>query len=1271
MISGIETAPENDQIIYASVSYPARLLKSINGGKSWKQIASFDTDNITAVGVVREGVIVLGAGGGLPTGKPGSLLVSRNDGRSWETPELGQPKTSFVSSILISPDNPERIYTGFGDSYNRQLMNLSGNFAFTSGDGGKTWIPVTDDQHTDAMINYLTCSGSEGSTVYAAYGGALKKSSDGGLSWTNLIGHDVFSAEAMKISPMDFVDLEIHPDNPDILYLPLGGAGIAKSTDGGETWNHINSGLIGMSVGNMAVHPDNPETLYAGGLPTGIPGTFRTRDRGNTWEKLDGNGIYHSFTDEIYVHPTSPDRVFNIADVGTMFESDDGGNTWHSVFDPQHGSYNPRPPETPFRFSSVYALAVDPKNSETVYAVKNGFGAFKSVSGGSRWEYQIFSPDYSYCIVPDPETEGILYSGYQKKVFDTDSALYRNRIDSEEWDILLSVPGARAVRWVEIDPSDPKRIYAGIIGERGAVYVTKDRGRGWEILNDQLTFTTIWGHSQLQVHPEDPETVFAGTWGGGSYRTSDGGETWVKLDDDHLFSPPCLAICDTDPNIVYACDRTAPLVHRSDDGGDTWRVYYDFRKDFGGEYFMTSALAIDPHDPDVIIVSAFRYPVAIAGKLVRVDKSGLLDDLSNGLPRSVVEIEIDDKNPDTMYVSTHVHGLFTTGDGGKTWKRLDGESKGLPVTGYYDIDIHPVNHRILFASSLSGALPSYMLKAAEAEKHLAETGSIRNIGESVRSGVYRSLDGGETWKLVLSTRSEARGVDISRENPDILAAADMTGGVWISSDGGNTWAQENDNLGSLSMTSVEIRGNRIYAGTQGSGVYSGILENHGSIKWLSDKSNKPVAEVRSIQIEVDQENHNRIYAAAYPGGVLRSDDGGKTWNDKNFLTPSIRVEDPDTEGYYSLALDPNHPEIVWLGVYGKGIFVSYDAMEYDSPANGTGNTMAGKHITKLVVNPVNSSEVWAACEEGVFVTKDAGKTWTTENKGFYTPGAFTLAFGSDGTLYAGTRGYGVYRFNRRDRAWVQCEPFGNFGRFWSTWDRPLYQFSDMLIDPENPDNWYLASFPTGLYRSTDAGKTWHESNVGFIEDGADGIFSISFKPDDPKTIIAGTYNGVSISTDGGNHWERKSEGIPEEQWPFSVAVDPTDPDIMYIATKNGKDKGFFERHRPPYDFRGVVMKTTDGGESWFTIMEGLQDDNEFYNIILHPKNRNILFVSTSFDGVYISTDAGASWQACNNGLENTRGAVANNVAMNLVLDCEGRYLYFGTMGSGVWRARLY
>jgi photosystem II stability/assembly factor-like uncharacterized protein len=145
----------------------------------------------------------------------------------------------------------------------------------------------------------------------------------------------------------------------------------------------------------------------------------------------------------------------------------------------------------------------------------------------------------------------------------------------------------------------------------------------------------------------------------------------------------------------------------------------------------------------------------------------------------------------------------------------------------------------------------------------------------------------------------------------------------------------------------------------------------------------------------------------------------------------------------------------------------------------------------------------------------------------------------------------------------------------------------------------------------------------------------------------------------------KSNGMPSEQWPYTVDIDSDDPNIMYVSTKNGQNKGFCHRN----DFCGVVMKSTDGGESWFRIMEGLDEKSEFYTLIIYPQNHNILFLSTN-KGFFISRDAGDSWQRATSGLPETENQVRDNVAQNLAITPDSRYLLLGVVGYGVWKADL-
>ena len=122
---------------------------------------------------------------------------------------------------------------------------------------------------------------------------------------------------------------------------------------------------------------------------------------------------------------------------------------------------------------------------------------------------------------------------------------------------------------------------------------------------------------------------------------------------------------------------------------------------------------------------------------------------------------------------------------------------------------------------------------------------------------------------------------------------------------------------------------------------------------------------------------------------------------------------------------------------------------------------------------------------------------------------------------------------------------------------------------------------------------------------------------------------------------------------------------MYTSTKNGQNKGFCHRN----ETCGIVMKSTDGGQTWAPVMSGLDPRSEFYTLIIYPPDHDTLFLSTS-RGVYASLDAGERWWPMDTGLPATVNQVRDNVADNLALSRDARHLYLGLVQHGVWRADL-
>ena len=202
---------------------------------------------------------------------------------------------------------------------------------------------------------------------------------------------------------------------------------------------------------------------------------------------------------------------------------------------------------------------------------------------------------------------------------------------------------------------------------------------------------------------------------------------------------------------------------------------------------------------------------------------------------------------------------------------------------------------------------------------------------------------------------------------------------------------------------------------------------------------------------------------------------------------------------------------------------------------------------------------------------------------------------------------------------------------WTTTTTSVGPVYAMTIDPSNTDIMYTGSSTLGIYKTTDAGATWTSMNSGLLNTS---VISLAISQSNPQIIYAGTNSGtndgVYKSTDGGGNWTRLINGIQETSRGIqAIAVDPTNPDVAYIAVFDGL-----------VDSPVGLYKTTDGGANWNSAVNGIGAIKNFLAIAIDPSNSNILYAGTSFtvatssgpSTIYKSTDAGASWTEVNNGL---------------------------------------
>ena len=1394
------TDPSSEDFDWADISPSASELRDLvippDDAGLWYSITVL---NIVALGNrILASIIVEVDGSGEFTN--GHLYISEDLGETWSKVTLDVPDDVIIANIVQNPANHEHIFLLFRHPILHDFTYPVSELIRASYDGGNTWSPVTD---LALESNGITDVDIVGSVYYLI-------SPFDGLQILKLDGSSYEQIGMPRVEEFEEITFNLDTllfdfDDPNIVYGKTGSVwelGILKSEDGMRTWEKMDGDIIASSPTIVAPHPTDPSTVFTSGNV--IQESYLTRDGGNTWEPFTPTNA----GDEVKIDPHDSNHILLIDESTNIYESYDSGRTFVRI-------------AQDFSSAKVFDFEIAEDNPDTIYISNLGTGIseYFPSQDDDPWRHLTNSPDYVYDIEIDPEDSNILYASYSPKIFENFASVNKydkNQEENSGWIELLRAENATGISSIKIDPSNPDNIYVGVTGNEGEIYSSTDRGQTWSKLNDYFTMCTVWGQPQLIIDPNNPAIAYIGTWLAGTWKTMDAGATWMLLQDAPL-SSTALSLNIHNTDVIYLADRSSPTVWKSIDAGSTWEKIGDFTSD--GALLVMRVLA----DDSTVYASTFE-PCLQGGKLYKSTNSGLdWTDITGTLPKGILDVAVDPTNSDVIYVTTNINGAHKSTDGGTTWNVLE----NFPDVGAYDIEVDPDDPTILYTSARGGSLPGWFTEI---------DGEPEGITFTDDAGVYKSTNSGENWSKILATTASCRAIRRHPNYPDLLFAPDLVDGLQMSTDGGNNWTSYNTGLDNAVVTSCAVGGDKIYVGTQGCGVYSGDIDMvSGSITWQPTRSNKPVPEVYNIQIGVDPANSNNIFVASYPGGLYCSSDGGTTFRDKNAITPSVVVDYPFIQGYYTFAINPINSSRMWVGTWGKGIYKSYNAMSLNVPAVGTDYKMQDKHINQIAIDPNHPNDVYVATQEGVFMTCDDGEHWQEMNAGLETldvrslkitnvewqpfendfedgsadewdledgwsvipengnyvlqgvghkwanagsrdwmdytfeskikkiegcihvnfrqneNGRYFVGFAGDGIglykqyngweaetifeelgyydkvfddgwhnlkitvknnsikvsvdgqqlidvndnnsthqsgsisyetlensifyvdnvyvtidpigsiVYAGTAGYGIYRLNPIDKKWQ------NLGRtlgggWWSAWDRRMYQFSSLLFDPDVPGKVYYGHFPSGFFISEDNGHTWNASNLGI---GNDGMFSLSMHPQNHNILFAGTYNGIAKSVDGGKTWEMKSSGMPLEQWPYTVAIDDTNPNIMYVSTKNGQNKGFCHRN----EFCGVVMKSTDGGESWFKIMNGLDDKNEFYTLLIYPPDHNILFLSTS-NGVYLSKDTGNSWEGINNGLPVTRNQVRDNVADNLALTPDNKNLILGLVNYGVWKAEL-
>ncbi len=659
----------------------------------------------------------------------------------------------------------------------------------------------------------------------------------------------------------------------------------------------------------------------------------------------------------------------------------------------------------------------------------------------------------------------------------------------------------------------------------------------------------------------------------------------------------------------------------SNDAGRNWR-----QENTGlGSISMTSVKIKDGN------IYASTQGSGVYAGTINSDKSITWDHSRSNKPKAYVSkilVRVDPSNSNKIYASAYPGGLLRSDDGGKNWNDKNFLTPSIKVDdpamqGYYSFDISPQNPSIIWLGAYG-------------------------------KGMYVSYDGMEYDMVANGTDGIMAGkhitdVRIDPNDTNTIYAATQEG-VFVTKNSGEHWEAINQGLDTLDIRSLRVE----------------------SIQWPPFDDDFRSASATKWQLEdgwaVTQENGNYVLQGI---GHKWANAGSGNWADYTFET-KVKVIRGDV--HVNFRKDNKERYYLGFGERLQGITLTKNtSMDTSSPvfthlSGSPWSYSLGKWYDLKVELKGGSIKVYIDGELKIqYADPEPISTGfiafeTLDDSQVLIDDVHVTVAPSGAQVYAGTAGYGIYKLEPSTMNWR------NLGRtlgsgYWSPWERRMYQFSSLLFDPDIPGKVYYGHFPGGFFISEDSGHSWKDSSLGL---GNDGIFSsVVMHPQDHSILFAGSYNGVVKSTDGGRTWTKKSNGIPSEQWPYTVAIDSQNPNLMYISTKNGQNKGFAYRNK----FAGIVMKSTDGGENWSKIIYGVEARSEFYTLLIYPLNHDILFLSTN-KGVYVSRDGGSSWQSANNGLPSTNNQVRDNVAQNMALTPDNKYLILGLVDYGVWRADL-
>jgi photosystem II stability/assembly factor-like uncharacterized protein len=575
----------------------------------------------------------------------------------------------------------------------------------------------------------------------------------------------------------------------------------------------------------------------------------------------------------------------------------------------------------------------------------------------------------------------------------------------------------------------------------------------------------------------------------------------------------------------------------------------------------------------------------------------------------------DAHNPDHILLGTSTGQMFASNDAGRTWSRLARLGDDY-VLDHIAIDPQDSNRIYASAWSVSSQQVGEIFRTRDGGRNWENLPAMH--GNSIRAlamykgnskvlvagalnGVFRTKDGGDNWeRLSPANSSDLKNIEsiaVDPKDPNTVYAGTWHL-AWKTADGGANWQHINKGMiddSDVFSVIVDHDNPSVVFASACSGIYKS--ETAGNL--FAKIQGIPFSARRTRVLKQDPTNENIVYAGTTEG-LWKTTDLGKVW--KRVSNPEVVVND--------VMIDPRDSNRVLLATDRSGVMASTDGASNWTTSN---KGYAHRYVSAILTDNKDASTLYVGVVNdreygGVFYSHDAGQHWLQKAAGLGGKDVFALKQAPSGMLVAGTN-HGMFSLEHNAGEWhsmnvvvvehsVKTAGKGKGSRKAATTTTfTKSQLESRVNDLELGSGRWLAATTTGIYSSTDQGKTWKGGRIlgqqDFVSVRAEG-----------STVVAATRSSVLVSNDKGATW--KQGGLPTYVVSIRSAAIASENQIM-IASREG------------------AFRSGDGGATWEHVVNGLPGKDITY-VSFDSTHKRMLATSDATGVIFESRDGGRSWQ---------------------------------------------